>query len=60
MKRFVISSNASEEQHYRLYSLFNTGPAQCALCSVHSTHRRRIKTEENAKVVASVWGTEFI
>ena len=23
-------------------------------------HRRRIKTEENAKVVASVWGTEFI
>ena len=23
-------------------------------------HRRRIKTEENAKVVAAVWGTEFI
>ena len=24
------------------------------------THRRRIKTEEKAKVVASVWGEEFI
>ena len=23
-------------------------------------HRRRIKTEEKAKVVASVWGEEFI
>ena len=23
-------------------------------------HRRRIKTEEKAKVVAGVWGTEFI
>ena len=23
-------------------------------------HRRRIYTEENAKVVAAVWGTEFI
>ena len=23
-------------------------------------HRRRIKTEEKAKVVAAVWGTEFI
>ena len=24
------------------------------------THRRRIKTEEKAKVVAAVWGTELI
>ena len=24
------------------------------------THRKRIKTEEKAKVVASVWGEEFI
>ena len=23
-------------------------------------HRRRIKTEEKAKIVASVWGAEFI
>ena len=23
-------------------------------------HRRRIKTEEKAKVVTAVWGTEFI
>ena len=23
-------------------------------------HRRRIKTEEKAKIVAAVWGTEFI
>ena len=23
-------------------------------------HRRRIKTEEKAKVVAAVWGTEFV
>ena len=27
---------------------------------VDGDHRRRIKTEENAKVVASVWGEEFI
>ena len=25
-----------------------------------SGHRRRIKTEEKAKVIASVWGEEFI
>ena len=25
-----------------------------------SDHRRRIETEEKAKVVAAVWGTEFI
>ena len=33
---------------------------QCVhvLCSTH--HRRRIKTEAKAKVVASVWGTELI
>ena len=29
----------------------------CAMCNVH---RRRIKTDEKAKVVAAVWGTEFI
>ena len=27
---------------------------------VHANHRRRIKTEEKAKVVAAVWGTELI
>ena len=27
---------------------------------VGNKHRRRLKTEENAKVVAAVWGTEFI
>ena len=26
----------------------------------HLGHRRRIKTEEKAKVVAAVWGTELI
>ena len=30
----------------------------CTLIEVK--HRRRIKTEEKAKVVASVWGEEFI
>ena len=28
--------------------------------SYHQVHRRRIKTEEKAKVVAAVWGTELI
>ena len=28
--------------------------------SLHCTHRKRIYTEEKAKVVAAVWGTEFI
>ena len=27
---------------------------------IQYTHRRRIKTEEKAKVVAAIWGTEFI
>ena len=27
---------------------------------VASVHRRRINTEEKAKVVAAAWGTEFI
>ena len=27
---------------------------------VHSSYRKRIYTEENAKVVTAVWGTEFI
>ena len=27
---------------------------------MHCDHRRRIKTEAKAKVVASVWGAEFI
>ena len=30
---------------------------QRTAASKHSAHRRRIKTEENAKVVAVVWGT---
>ena len=30
--------------------------SQIARCN----HRRRIKTESKAKVVASIWGTEFI
>ena len=29
-------------------------------CSVDMGHRRRIKTEERAKVVAAVWGEECI
>ena len=33
----------------------------CIKCYLRSCqHRRRINTEENAKVVAAVWGTEFI
>ena len=28
--------------------------------AVHNTHKRRIKTEAKEKVVASIWGTEFI
>ena len=28
--------------------------------NINATHRRRIKTEAKAKVVASVWGPEFI
>ena len=28
--------------------------------TVHTKHRRRIYTEDKAKVVAAVWGTEFI
>ena len=31
-----------------------------AECTVGLYHRRRIKTEEKAKVVASVWGKEFL
>ena len=30
------------------------------LCGSPSVHRRRIKTEAKAKVVASVWGKDFI
>ena len=29
-------------------------------CFVGLSHRRKMYTEEKAKVVASVWGTEFI
>ena len=28
--------------------------------AVRATHRRRIQTEEKAKVVAAFWGTEFL
>ena len=31
-----------------------------SLGSVVADHRRRIKTDEKAKVVAAVWGEEFI
>ena len=30
------------------------------LCNLSANHRRRIYTEKKAKVVAAVWGTEFI
>ena len=30
------------------------------LISDHLSHRRRIKTEEKAKVIAALWGTELI
>ena len=30
------------------------------LCNLSANHRRRIYTENKAKVVAAVWGTEFI
>ena len=29
-------------------------------CGDYTVHRRRIKTEEKAKVVAAIWGEEFI
>ena len=32
----------------------------CMSTSSTYTHRKRMKTEAEAKVVASVWGTEFI
>ena len=35
-------------------------PAQQPGPSVRKRHNRRIKTEEKAKVVATVWGEEFI
>ena len=38
------------------YTVYNT-----YLCTVGLAHRRRINTEEKAKVVAAAgWGTEFI
>ena len=32
----------------------------CTYLSDNVPHRRKINTEKKAKVVASVWGTEFI
>ena len=34
--------------------------AFCWLLTEGLLHRRRIKIEEKAKVVAAIWGTEFI
>ena len=40
-------------------SVTSTFPAGMC-CLEHSTHRRTLKTEGKAKVVAAVWGTELI
>ena len=37
-----------------------TGGSDKSLHGKWYSHRRRIKTKEKAKVVASVWGEEFI
>ena len=31
-----------------------------SLCGEYNIHRRRMESEENAKVVASVWGAELV
>ena len=39
-------------------AFFHLGKSQG--CLLHERHRRRIRTEEKAMVVDSVWGKEFI
>ena len=48
--------------HITHSTLYSSLPSAQATAAYHqlSNYRRRIKTEEKAKVVATVWGTELI
>ena len=50
----LIVGSAALAFPYRIW-LSNTG-----LVFITGNHRRRIYTEEKAKIVAAVWGTQFI
>ena len=47
-------------KQYKGWLLKNGGREVKSCDPIPYSHRRMIKTEEKAKVVASVWGTEFI
>ena len=53
----LIVGSAALAFPYRIW-LRNTGLSEC-LVFITGNHRRRIYTEEKAKIVAAVWGTEF-
>ena len=47
-------------KQYKGWLLKNGGREVKSCDPIPYSHRRRIKTQEKAKVVTSVWGTEFI
>ena len=49
---FKLSSKVISIVHYTVHSHRNL--------AYRISHRRRIELEDKAKVVASVWGTEFV
>ena len=59
---YTVQCTASSQPVFRIYcTVYTEGILlQNQLFVVGLDHRRRIKTETKAKVVASVWGTEFI
>ena len=69
---FPLMRAESEEEHFQIFIFVFLkdiyvlpAPSRCSeiltlICEEWGRHRRRIKTEEKAKVVASVWGQEFI
>ena len=40
--------------------VLNVMEVYCTMYILYKGHQRRINTKEKAKVVASVWGTEYI
>ena len=64
IQAYTVQNKALCSSYTGLYStktliqLYSSGVYQAKL--IRLGHRRRINTKENAKVVAAVWGTEFI
>ena len=55
-RREHLCSSLSRPRNGLLVSIKYKNTGMCCEAPKHTTHRRRIETEEKAKVVASVWG----